>query len=127
VTAETRASLESLEESALDLPVVLCWLVREEVEIPEPELKGARRRAMLTLAAGGDPHRALDLDSVAVDRLAEELDAPGRRAALAAALDALPGEGLPRVAEALTLLRQQPELAWRSLALALLADEISDD
>ena len=47
------------------------------------ELKAAVRRAMLILAAGGDPHRELALGDVAVERLAEELDLPERRAVLA--------------------------------------------
>jgi hypothetical protein len=125
----SRPRLEELEQSGLDVPVVLAWLVAGEVAIPEDELKAARRRAMLVLAAGGDPHRDLDLGSVAVERLAEELDTAGRRAALAAALDAVAHEavGLPAVEVALHLLRSDPDLAWRTLALALLADELADD
>ena len=37
---------------------------------------------MFVLAAGGDPHRELDHDSVAAERLAGELDTPERRSAL---------------------------------------------
>ncbi|MBV8478882.1 MAG: hypothetical protein JOY72_01135, partial [Actinobacteria bacterium] len=100
MTAETRARLEQLEESGLDpssseLLVMLCWLVQGGVEIPEPELNAARRRAMFVLAAGGDPHRELDVHSVAAERLAAELETPERRAALGAALVALPTSGLP--------------------------------
>jgi hypothetical protein len=130
VTAETRARLEQLEGSGLDpneLPVMLCWLVQEDVAIPEAELNAARRRAMLVLAAGGDPHRELDLGSVATERLAAELDTPERRAALTAALDGLPTADLPAVAGTVEALRSEPELAWRSFALALLADEIADE
>jgi hypothetical protein len=134
VTAEipARASLEQLEESGLDprsseLGVMLCWLVQGDVAIPEAELNAARRRAMLVLAAGGDPHRELDLGSVAAERLAAELDTPERRAAFDAALDALPTSDLPAVAGAVEALRAEPDLAWRSLALALLADEITDE
>src|SRR5579875_2657937 len=70
-----RARLEELERSGLDprsgeLLVVLCWLVRDQVAIDEAELHAARRRAMFVLAAGGDPHRELELDSVAAERLA---------------------------------------------------------
>jgi len=131
-TAETRARLEQLEESDLDprsseLLVKLCWLVREDVGIPEAELNAARRRAMFVLAAGGDPHRELDLGSVAAERLGAELETPERRAALGAALDALPTADLPAVAGAVEALRAEPELAWRSFALALLADEIADE
>jgi hypothetical protein len=131
-TTPARATLEQLEESGLDprsseLLVMLCWLVRDDVGVPEDELNGARRRAMFVLAAGGDPHRELDLGSVAAERLAAELETPERRAALASALEALPAEGLPAVAGAVEALRAEPELAWRSFALALLADEIAEE
>ena len=129
-----RPRLEELEDSGLDarsseLLVVLVWLVAGEVEIGEAELNGARRRALLVLAAGGDPHRELGLDSVAAERLAGELDTPKRRAALSAALDRLAAEaeGLTAVSGALAALSADPELAWRSLALALLADELADE
>jgi hypothetical protein len=121
-----RAQLEHLEDSDLDLGVTIAWLVREEVHFDEHELNGARRRAMFILAAGGDPHRDLAPDAVAAERLAAELDAPERRRELDAALAALDTSGLPRVAEAVKTLRADPETAWRTLALALLADELSD-
>jgi len=132
VTAGTRARLEELERSGLDqgsseLLVVLCWLVRADIAIDEAELNGARRRAMFVLAAGGDPHRDVGLDSVAAERLADELDTPERRAQLAAALDELPADDLPAVTAAMELLRADPELAWRSFALSLLADELADE
>jgi hypothetical protein len=106
---------------------MLCWLVREDAAIPEDELNAARRRAMFVLAAGGDPHRELDLGSIAAERLGAELETPERHAALRAALHALPTAGLPAVAGAVEALRADPRLAWRSFALALLADEIADE
>jgi len=123
--------LEQLEASGFDprsseLSVMLCWLVQGDVAISEAELNAARRRAMFVLAAGGDPHRELDFGSVATERLAAELETPERHAALAAALDALSVQDLPAVAGAVEALRADPELAWRSFALALLADEIAD-
>jgi hypothetical protein len=132
VTAETRARLEELDRSGLDprsseLLVVLCWLVRAQVAIDEAELNGSRRRAMFVLAAGGDPHRDLGFDSVAAERLADELDTPERRSQLAAALDGLPTDDLPAVSAAVESLRADSELAWRSFALSLLADELADD
>lgn len=132
MTAGTRARLEELESSGLEprspeLLVVLCWLVREEVAIDEAELNGARRRAMFVLAAGGDPHRDLGFDSVAAERLADELDTPAHRARLAAALDGLPTQDLATVSAAVESLRADPELAWRSYALSLLADELADE
>lgn len=124
-----RARLEGLEQSDLDLRVALAWLVRDDVGIDEDELNAARRRAMFVLAAGGDPHRELDVHSVAAERLAGELDSPARRAALDAALAVLDVDaaGLPAVADAVAALRADTDLAWRSLALALLADELAEE
>ena len=123
----SRDALEQLEESDLDASVAVAWLVRDEVfDLDEAELKAARRRAMLVLAAGGDPHRDLASDTVAADRLAAELDTPERRHALDAALAALDTGGLARVRDAVDTLRADPERAWRTLALALLADELAE-
>jgi hypothetical protein len=132
VTAGTRARLEELDRSGRDprsseLLVVLCWLVKDHVAIDEAALNGARRRAMFVLAAGGDPHRDLGLDSVAAERLADELDTQERRARLAAALAGLPTDELPAVSAAVESLRADPDLAWRSFALSLLADELAQD
>ena len=128
----SRPGLEELEASGLDahsseLLVVLVWLVAGEVPLDEAELKAGLRRAVLVLAAGGDPHRDVDLGSVAAERLAEELDTPERRAALAQALAALDASGLPTVTTALASLLVEPELAWRSFAVALIADELADE
>ena len=132
MTAGTRARLEELEGSELDprsseLQVVLCWLVQGEIPIDKGELNAARRRAMFVLAAGGDPYRDVGLDSIAAERLADELDTPDRRAQLAAALGELPADDLPAVTAAVDSLRADPELAWRSFALSLLADELADE
>jgi hypothetical protein len=128
----SRIQLEQLEASGLDarspeLLVSLAWVVLMDVRIDLGELKAARRRALLTLAGGGDPHRDLDLDSVAVARLAEELDAQDRRAALAAALGELDTDGLPTVSAAIETLQSDGGLAWRLYALAHLADEVTED
>ena len=132
MTAGIRARLEELEASELDprsseLQVVLCWLVQDEVPMDEGELNAARRRAMFVLAAGGDPHRDVGLDSIAAERLADELDTPERRARLAAALGELPADDLPSVTGAVNSLCADPELAWRSFALSLIADELADE
>jgi hypothetical protein len=131
VTAETRARLEELEGSELDsaseLQVVLCWLVQGRVSVDEDTLNAARRRAMFVLAAGGDPHRDIGVDSIAAERLADELDTSQRRAQLGAALEELPTDDLPAVTAAVTALRTDPDLAWRSFALSLLADELADE
>jgi hypothetical protein len=100
-----------------------------DVGLDEADRKAAVRRAMLVLAAGGDPHREIDHDTVAVARLAAELDAPERRAALDGALAGLAAEaeGLATLSEAVATLQREPELAWRTLALALIADELADE
>ena len=118
-----------LEARSAELLVVLAWLVARDIGIGEDDLNAARRRAMFVLAAGGDPHRELDHESIAAERLASELDTAARRQALAEALGGLAEEadGLPLVTEALALLRAEPDLAWRSLALALLADELAEE
>jgi hypothetical protein len=125
-----RARLEELERSGPDpseLLVILCWLVRDRVSIDNDELNGARRRAMFVLAAGGDPHRDLGLDSIAAERLADELETPDRLAQLGAALEVLPTDGLSAVAAAAESLRSDPDLAWRSFALSLIADELAEE
>jgi hypothetical protein len=128
----SRPRLEELEAAGFEprsgeLLVSLAWLVSGSVPIEEAELKAARRRAMFVLAAGGDPHRELDLNSVAAERLAGELDAPARRQALAHALEELETAGLPNVSAGVSALLADPDLAWRSFGLALLADELSDE
>jgi len=128
----SRSRLEALEAAGYDphsaeLLVALVWLVLGELPISETELNASRRRAMFVLAAGGDPHRELDLNSVAADRLAVELDSPERRKALQIALSGLTAEGLPSVSEGLSALLEEPEIAWRCLGLALLADELADE
>ena len=107
----------------------LAFVAAQNVHFVEAELDAARRRAMLLLAAGGDPHRALEPDARAVRALADDLDDPRSRAELIASLDRLTGEadGLPGVVRGLDRLRDDPELAWRSLALAFLAAEIADE
>jgi hypothetical protein len=128
----SRSRLEDLEDAGYapdsgELLVALVWLCIPALPIPRDELNGARRRAMFVLAAGGDPSRALDLDSVAASRLAAELGTPERREALLRALRDFETEGLPRVSEAVDGLLAEPELAWRVLALAFLADELAGD
>jgi len=61
--------------------------------------------------------------------VAGDLDAADRRAQLAAALGRLRVEaaGLPRVGASLEALAADSDRAWRLLAAALLADELSSD
>jgi hypothetical protein len=124
----SRETLEQLEGAAAgdDLLVVLAWLAAPPVE--EAELRGAVRRAVLLVAAGGDPHRTLALDGRAVTALGAELDSIERRTALRDGLASLlaEAEGLGAVDAALRRLLADDELAWRALAAGLLADELSD-
>src|SRR4030081_3229633 len=68
---------------------VLAYIAGQAVEIDEEDLNGCRRRALLLVAAGGDPHRDLDVDDRAVKALAADLYNDERRVALVRALDAL--------------------------------------
>lgn len=105
---------------------MLALVARDSVSIPEEELQPALRRALLVLAAGGDPHRELETDGRAVAGLAEELHSPARRAELDMSLRGLRArsDGLPRASYLLDALIDEPELAWSSLVAALLADEL---
>jgi len=106
----------------------LAYVAGQQVELDPDELNGALRRAMLLLAAGGDPHRELALDSRAVVALADELDTEPRREQLQLALASLRelGKGRPAVAEAIVVLVSDPDLSWRCFAAALLAAELSE-
>jgi hypothetical protein len=98
------------------------------VEIPEDELRAACRRAMLVLAAGGDPHREVEPESKAVLVLARDLDAPERREALRAGLVELRevAARMPLTSALLGRLERDPELSWRALACAYLAEELGE-
>jgi hypothetical protein len=96
--------------------VPLAWLAGRTLELDDDELRGPLRRALLLLAAGGDPTRedGLALDGRAVTALAEELYTPAR---------------VERVTTALCELGADvaPELAWSAFACSLLAEELADD
>jgi hypothetical protein len=108
---------------------MLALLARQAMPLSEDEVSPALRRALLVLAAGGDPHRELELDGPAVTGFAEDVDSPERRSQLQTALRELHAnaEGLPRAAYLLEALLDDDELAWRSLAVALLAEELDED
>lgn len=128
---ETGGVLRMLNDAETDADVrpALALVAGHEVAIEPSELAPALRRAMLLLAAGGDPRRKLELDGRAVSALADELDRPERRAVVHRGVDALRAEatGLPRVGRALDELVADRDLAWRAYACALLADELSDE
>jgi hypothetical protein len=108
---------------------MLALLAREGVSLSEDELHAALRRALLILAAGGDPHRELELEGRGVTSFADDLDSPSRRAELEASFRTLreQAEGLPRASFLLEALLEDRDLAWRSLAVALLAEELGDE
>ena len=130
---DDRRILEELEPSLREWGdaqacAMLALVAYEQVAVPAEELQSALRRALLVLASGGDPHRELELDGPAVTRFAEELDSPVRREELAASLRTLNerAAGLPRASFLLEALIEDRDLAWRSLAVALIADELGD-
>jgi hypothetical protein len=106
--------------------VSLALVAGSEIELPEDELNASLRRAVLLLAAGGDPHRELELHGRAVTALADDLDGPGRRRQLIEKLANLrrPAAGLPLVEGALARLLADRDLAWQAFACAVLAHKL---
>jgi len=106
--------------------VSLALVAGSEIELPEEELNASLRRAMLLLAAGGDPHRELELHGRAVTALADDLDGSDRRRELAERLANLrrAAAGLPLVEGAVARLLADRDFAWRAFACALLAHEL---
>src|SRR5207247_9770271 len=72
-----------------DVRPALALLAAPEPLIEPDELTPALRRAMLLLAAGGDPQRELELGGRAGSALAAELGRPGRRPEVSRGLGAL--------------------------------------
>ena len=107
---------------------MLALVARDSVDLDEAELGAAIRRALLVLASGGNLQRELALDDRAVAGLAADLDDPARRVELEAALRGLraTADELPEAATALDSLLADGDRAWRALAAALLADELTD-
>jgi hypothetical protein len=121
--------LERVEAGELGDPLpVLAYLAGQAVHFDEAELNGARRRALLLVAAGGDPHRELGVDDRAVKALAADIYSEERREQLARAVDAivLRVRDLPVAREAAIFLAGDVDLAWRMLSLALLAEELAE-
>ena len=107
--------------------VSLAYVAAQLLALDEAELTAARRRAMFVLAAGGDPHRELDPHSPAVASLARDLDSPELRADLVRTLGALADPGRPATSAAIDELVADDDLALRTLATALLAEELADE
>jgi hypothetical protein len=124
-----RDVIRGLERApAEEMWTALAFLAGRRVNLDEAERNAVVRRAELLLAAGGDPHRRLELYGRAASAIASDLDSPGAREQLADGLAALDGDvqGLRGAGEALRLLRSDPDLAWQCYAAALLADELGD-
>jgi hypothetical protein len=121
--------LRRLDAGELGDPLpVLAYLAGDRVALGEEELNAGRRRALLLLAAGGDPHRELAVDDRAVKALATDLYDAERIAQLRSGIDALVVRvrDLPQVREGALFLAADVELAWRMFALALLAEELGE-
>jgi hypothetical protein len=106
--------------------VVLAAAAGQQVHVDENELRGAARRALLLLTAGGDPERGLDLNGRAVTAIADDLRSVDRQLALEQAVAELrlQAQGLPHVSEAIKALADAPDVAWRAYACSLLAEEL---
>jgi len=125
-----RSVLELLEAAQSDeLLAGLAYLAGRGVVLDEDELRGAARRSLQLLAAGGDPRRELELRGRAVTAFAADLDGPAARAALAGGLAAARdgAEGLPAVDQAARALLADPDLAWQAFACAMLAEQLADE
>jgi hypothetical protein len=120
--------LARVEAGELGDPLpVLAYLAGQAVDVDPGELNGARRRALLLVATGGDPHRELEIDDRAVRAIALDLYTDERREQLGRAVDAivLRVRDLPAVREAALFLAGDIDLAWRLFALTLLAEELA--
>jgi hypothetical protein len=129
VSDELEALLARVDSGELGDPLpVLAYVAGRSVTIAEDELNGARRRALLLVAAGGDLRRELGVDDRAVKALATDLYDEQRRDELARGLDdlALRVRDLPVAREAALFLVSDMDLAWRLYALALLAEELAE-
>ena len=120
------------DESDESLPialVVLAAIAGADVPLDEAEVRGATRRALLLLTAGGDPARGLDLHGRAVTAVAEELRNVDRQIALESGIKELrlQAAGLPHVSEAVRALIDAPDVAWRAYACSLLAEELGEE
>lgn len=119
----------SLREASPDAAAATIALVAaEQVAFEADALGAAVRRALLVLASGGDLRRELSLDDNAVTGLASDLEDPARRAELDTALQDLSAhtDELPAAASAVHALLDDPDRAWKALAAAVLADELTE-
>ena len=125
---QSLAGGEGTEELATAL-VVLASVAGRDVHVEPAEVRGAARRALVLLGAGGDPTRGLDLHGGAVTAMADDLRTVDRQLALEDGIRQLRVEasGLPHVSEAVHALAETPAVAWRAYAASLLAEELGRD
>lgn len=123
------AGLEEGDTGHGEALVALALAAGREVTVPDDELRGAVRRALLVLASGGDPNRGLDLNGRAVETLADDLDSPFRRETLAGGIDELRAQAAERTAivDVLDRLRADGDLAWRAFSAARMVEAITED
>ena len=129
---DLRAALEYVEASGpsdADAAAAVAFGASLSLRLDEAALAGPLRRALLLLAAGGDPHRALDVDSRAVRALSNDLEALVGDDELAAAFDSVHAcaRGLPVIEAAAAHLAADPGRARGAVALALLGVELGSD
>jgi len=107
---------------------VLAYVAGQAIELDDEELNGARRRALLIVAAGGDPHRELEVDDRSVKALAADLYTEERREQLGRSIDGLVVRvrDLNAAREAALFLAGDVDLAWRLFSLGLLAEELGE-
>jgi hypothetical protein len=121
--------LARLDAGELGDPLpVLAYVAGQAVELDDEELNGARRRALLLVAAGGDLRRELDVDDRAVKALATDLYTDERREQLGRSIDALVlrVRELNTAREAALFLAADVDLAWRLYSLGLLVEELAE-
>jgi hypothetical protein len=113
-------------ESLAAALVVLASAAGGAIQVEQEDVRGAARRALFLLSAGGDPERGLDLHGRAVSAMADDLRTVDRQLALEGGLRQLRLEarGLPHVSEAIHGLSDAPDIAWRAYAASLLAEEL---
>jgi len=129
---DLRAALEYVEASGpsdADAAAAVAFGASLSLRLDEAALAGPLRRALLLLAAGGDPHRALDVDGRAVRALAHDLEALVGDDELAAAFASVHARarGLPMIEAAAADLAADPGRARGAVALALLGAELAGD
>jgi hypothetical protein len=125
-----RAALEHVEASGTaeaDAAAAVAFAASISLGVEADVVAGPIRRALLLLAAGGDPHRALDADGRAVRSLADELEGLVSDDEVAAAFDAVRtrAHGLPTIEATAAALAADPAAGRRALALALLGAELA--